>query len=465
MHHERIFGHIPRAEFVGREAELRQVISYATESPQSRLLVAAAPNSGGSEFLRQTYDELFFRRTQAVPFYFAFPARTGRLTDVAVEFFRAFLQQYVAYRRVDPSLCRIQLTLQEIPELTLPTDYDAVTSLLEIFEREQSLSDDSALFKLCLSAPQKLAVATKRPVLPLIDCLKLASDTSDSAYIANIAKTFLRSGEPGVFAALRRQMPLLSHVAGADLDAVESVHLDYLADSDANLLLDSLTRSARVKSNEQTRDLIVQQLRGSPFFLAALTYGAREKRVALTTFLDCQKLYVDELLGGRIDRHFSNLLTQIAPMAQTRRTLLRVLYESGLSETRKASVWTWKKRLGVEGAEFDRMIDSLHVYELANSSGATVELNAQPSVWLDYLQAHYQLEVAGETRALAVANTLLNSLKRAPQTMRRKYRRDAAIGVNHILARFNCQEIPASLLDYKRFAETHMGVEIGRAHV
>src|SRR6185369_6228798 len=86
-------------------------------------------------------------------------------------------------------------------------------------------------------------------------------------------------------------------------------------------------------------------------------------------------------------------------------------------------------------------------------------LNAQPSVWLDYLQAHYQLEVAGETRALTVANTLLNSLKRAPQTMRRKYRRDAAIGVNDILARFNCQEIPASLLDYKRFAEAHMGVD------
>jgi serine/threonine-protein kinase RsbW len=349
--------------------------------------------------------------------------------------------------------------LQEISELTLPTDYDAVTSLLEIFEREQSLSDDSALFKLCLSAPQKLAAATKRPVLPLIDCLKLASETSDSAYVANITKTFLRRGEPGVFAALRRQMPLLSHVAGADLDEVEAVHLDYLAEADANLLLDSLTRSARVESNEQTRDLIVQQLRGSPFFLAALTYGAREKRVAVTTFLDCQKLYVDELLGGRIDRHFSNLLNQIAPMAQTRRTLLRVLYESGLSETRKASVWTWKKRLGVEGAEFDRMIDSLHVHELANSSGATVELNAQPSVWLDYLQAHYQLEVAGETRALTVANTLLNSLKRAPQTMRRKYRRDAAIGVNDILARFNCQEIPASLLDYKRFAEAHMGVD------
>ena len=459
MHHERIFGHISRDEFVGREAELRQVLSYATESPTNRLLVAAAPNSGGSEFLRQAYDELFFRRTQAVPFYFAFPSRTGRLADVAVEFFRAFVQQYVAYRRVDPSLCRIQLTLPEIVELTLPTDYDAVTSLLEIFEREQSLSDEAALFKLCLSAPQKLAGATRRPVLPLIDCLKLAGEPSDSAYLAHLAKTFVRRGEPGVFAALRRQMPLLSHVAGADLDAVETVRLDYLEESDAKMLLNSLARSARVESNEQTRDLIVQQLRGSPFFLAALTYAAREKRIAVTTFLDCQKLYVDELLGGRIDRHFSHLLSQIAPLTQTRRTLVRVLYESGSGETRKASVWTWKKRLGVEGAEFDRMIDLLHVYELANASGATVELNAQPSVWMDYLQAHYQLDVAGEARALTVANTLLNSLKRAPQTMRRKYRRDAAIGVKDILGRFNCQEIPASLLDYNRFAAAHTGVD------
>src|SRR5215813_11432860 len=144
MHHERIFGHISRDAFVGREAELRQVLSYAAEPPTSRLLVAAAPNAGGSEFLRQAYDELFFRRTQAVPFYFAFPSRTGRLADVAVEFFRAFVQQYVAYRRVDPSLCRTQLALQEIAELTLPTDYDAVTSLLEVFERERSIGDERA---------------------------------------------------------------------------------------------------------------------------------------------------------------------------------------------------------------------------------------------------------------------------------------------------------------------------------
>ena len=459
MNHERIFGHISRDEFLGREAELRKVLSYASDPPNVRLLVAAAPNSGGSEFLRQAYDELFFRRTQAVPFYFAFPARAERLAELASEFFHAFLQQYVAYRRVDPSLCRRRLSFQEIVELTLPTDYEAVVSLLEVFKRERSLSDEAAFFKLCLSAPRKLTAATKRCVLPLIDCLKIASETNESGYLADVARTFVRSGEPGILAAMRRQMPWLCHLAGADLDASDYMDMDYLADSDARMLLESLTRSARVESNEQTRDLVVQQLRGSPFFLAALTQAAREKRVAVTTFLDCQKLYVDELLGGRIHRHFSHLLNQIAPQAQTRRTLLRVLYESGLNESRKASVWAWKKRLGVEGAEFERMIDALHVYELANSSGATVELNAQPSAWMDYLQAYYQLEVAGEARALTVANTLLASLKRAPQTMHRKYRREAAVGLRDLLGRFDCQEIPASLLDYDRFATAHSGVD------
>jgi len=459
MHHDRIFGHISRGDFVGREAELREVLSYASEPGQRKLLIAAAPNSGGSEFLRQAYDELFFRRTQSVPFYFVFAPELERLSETALDFFRAFLQQYVSYRRVDPALCQTPLTLHDSVELALPTDYDAITSLVESFERARTGGDERALLKFCLAVPQKLANSTKRAVLPLLDCMRFAAESSGSALLTTVTHTFIHGNEPAIVAAVRRQIPTLTHAAGADLDDADVVHLDYLADEDANTLLESLTRSARIETNEQTRDLIIQQLRGSPFFLTAFAHAARGRHAPLTTFLDCQQVYVDELMGGRFHRHFSTLLNQIAPNAQTRRTLFRVLYESGLNESRKASVWTWKKRLGVEGAEFERMIDALHVYEFANSSGATVELNAQPSVWMDYLQGQYQLEVAGEARALTVANTLLNALKRAPQTMRRKYRRQAAIGLKEVLARFNCQEIPASLLDYPRFEAAHTGVD------
>lgn len=459
MSHERILGKIERDDFIGRDAELHQLISYSSQPNDRKLLLLAAPNGGGSEFLRQAYDELFFRRPHAAPIYFSFRPENGSLTDLATNFFRSFLQQYVAYRRIDPSLCTTVLTAHDLAELALPTDYEAITSTLESFERERASADGLTLLRFCLNAPQRLAAATKRAVLPLIDCLPLAEEGDEGPLAKELAQAFLRRSMFVAVAGLRRQMPTAIHSAGADLDADEVIKLDYLPDDDAHTLIDALTRKFGVESNEQTRDLIVQQVHGSPFFLVALAQAAREKGASLTSFLECQRLYVDELLGGRIHRHFANLLGQIAPHVQTRRTLVRVLYESGLSETRKASVWTWKKRLGVEASEFERIVDALHVHELANSSGATIELNSKPPVWMDYLQAQYQLDVAGEARALVVANTLLNTLKRAPQTMRRKYRREAALGLKELLARFNCQEVPASLLHYDRFAAAHTGVD------
>jgi serine/threonine-protein kinase RsbW len=456
MSHERIFAHLARDEFIGRDAELRKLLSHAAQANEHKMLVSAAPNSGGSEFLRQGYDELFSCRADAVPIYFAFGKDGGAPAEIGANFFRSLLQQYVAYRRVDPSLAKTTLSFQDIAELALPTDYEALISLLESFERERASTDQLAVLRFCLGAANRLATTAKRAVLPLIDCLALSVETEE-AVAREVTHAFLRRRV--IFAALRRQLPNAIHSANADLDVNETVRLDHLGDEGAHRLLDSLMLKAGVDSNEQTRDLIVQQVHGSPFFLAALVQVAREQRVPLTSFVNCQRLYVDEVMGGRIYRHFSNVLHRVAPHGQTRRTLIRMLYESGLSDTRRASVWAWKKRLGVEGAEFERMIDSLHVHELANSSGATIELNVQPPVWMDFLRSQYQTEVAGEARALVVANMLVESLKRAPQTMRKKYRREASIGLRELLGRFNCQEVPASLFDYKRFAETHTGVE------
>lgn len=457
MSHERIFAKVARAEFVGRDAELRRLADYASEAPERKLFLFAAPNVGASEFLRQAYDELFLRRTHAVPIYFAFGKERSDLTSIAVSFFQSFLQQYVAYRRVDPSLCRAPLTFHDLIDLALPTDYEPLTSLVESFERERVAADELTFLRFCLAAPQKLAGASKRKILPLIDCLALSGESSDSKLLRSVAAAFVGRREAAIIAGLRRQIPGLIHAGEADLDAADTMHIQSLNDHDAGTLLDTLTRSLQIEANQQTRDLIVQQLGGSPFFLAALAQSSRGKRISLTSFFNCQLLYVDELMGGRMHRHFSTLLSQIAPQTQTRRKLLQILSESRLSETRKASVWTWKKRLGVDGAELERMIDTLHVHELANSSGATIEVNPEPVVWLDYLAAQYRMEVSGEARALTVANTRLNSLKRAPQAMRQKYRRATALGLQSVLSHFNCQEIPASLFDYKSFAAAHAG--------
>ena len=459
MTHQRILASVSRDDFVGRDAELQQIARQASRLVERRgLVLLAAPDVGAAELLRQSYDQLFSRRGDPIPIHFAFRRSDGTSTDAARRFFQNFLQQYIAYRRVDPSVCEAPLTLHDLLELALPSDHELVNTMLENFERERAASDQRDFVRFCLNAPQRLTAAG-RNVFHLIDCVQLAGQ-DDIMLGQEMATVLTRSGGPFALAGLRRQIVDLVHGADNGNDAGEVVHLEKLSDDDARRLVEVVARRNEIETNEPTRDLIVQQLNASPLFINGLFQAARETKTPLTSFLNCQRLYVDQLMGGRIHRHFSRILDRVAPNPQTRKTLLRVLYESASSETRKASLWGWKKRLGVDAGEFERIIDGLHVHELANSSAAFIEVNADSYLWMDYLRTQYRIEVAGEARALIVATTLLETLKRAPQAMARKYRREAALGLRDLISRFNCQRIPASLLDYDRFAASHKGADI-----
>src|SRR2546423_6592218 len=180
MSNGRILAKIARDEFVGRDEELHQLTEYAAQPDSRRALVLAAPNAGASEFLRQAYDELFFRREAAVPIHFAFDRKSRTRSEIAGQFFRSFLQQYIAYRRVDPALCVAQTSFYELADLALPTDYEAVSSLIEAFERERATADERSFLRFCLAAPEKLAREAKRGLLPLLDCVALSSDNDES---------------------------------------------------------------------------------------------------------------------------------------------------------------------------------------------------------------------------------------------------------------------------------------------
>ena len=457
MTHQRILANVNRDEFVGRDAELREIVRQSSLLLERHgLIVLATPEMGGAELLRQAYDQLFVRRGDPVPVHFAFKQSEGTPQDAARRFFQNLLQQYVAYRRVDPSLCTAQMTFHDLLELALPGDYELVSELIEGFERERASGDQRDFVRFCLNAPHRFAAAG-RNVFHLIDCIQLATASKDEAMLGQeIAAAVTRANAPFALAGLRRQV--VNFIQGTDdgHDGNELIHLERISDVNARRLVEVSAGRYQIETNDPTRDLIVQQLNASPFFINALIQAARESNTPLTSFLNCQRLYVDELMGGQIHRHFAKILDSAAPNPQTRRTLLRVLFESASSEAPKSSVWAWKKRLGVDAAEFERIVEALHVHELANSSAAFIEVNADSYVWMDYLRAHYRAEVAGEARALIVATTLLESLKRAPQAMARKYRLEAALGVRDLIAGFNCQSVPASFFHYDRFV-VHKG--------
>jgi serine/threonine-protein kinase RsbW len=445
-------------EFVGRSDALERIIDLSADPDARGLLLLLAPSAGVSELLRQAYDQLFYAHGEAIPIYFSLSRKEKKPSAVARRFLYTFLQQLAAYNLGDPRLVNATLSKADLLDLAPPADYEWIERLLAIAEHEKASDDEQSLVRLCLSAPERARAKGARAFV-MIDAAQLIEPSGDEIPLgAEFVQALARYRVPFVLAGLRRQVLDLVHNTLGDFDGLEQLHLDRLDDDEAWRLVEYVARREGVELNDATRDLIVQQLDGSPLFIRALIEAAREKKRPLTSFRNCQRIYVEEVMGGRIRRHFSSVLDEIVPASETRRALIRLLYETSASDTRKSNVEVWRKRLDVSSSQLQHILHGLNVHELANAQGTLIEMNSAPLVWHDYLRARYEWEVAAEPRASVLAGLLTELLKRAPRTMERHYRREAAVGLSDLLARFDCQRMPASLFHYDRFRRLYKGL-------
>ncbi|HKS28010.1 MAG TPA: ATP-binding protein [Pyrinomonadaceae bacterium] len=455
---ERILSRVPSEEFVGRAGALDRIVKLSGEGDARGLLLLLAPSAGVSELLRQSYDRLFHSHTEVVPVYFSLYRREKSPAVVARRFLYSFLQQLSAFNLREPRLVTASLTKTDLLDLSPPADYEWIERLLAIAESEGTQDDEESLVRLCLSAPERAATRGVRSLV-MIDAAQLIEPAETEISLgAELVRSLTRSRLPFVLAGLRRQVLDLVHSTLGDFDGLERLHLERLDDREAGELVEYVSRREAVELNDSTRDLVVQQLDGSPLFINAMVEAAREKQRPLTSFRNCQRIYVEEVMGGRINRHFSAIMDELVPASDTRRALIRLLYETSASDTRKSTVEVWRKRLDVTPSQLQRLLHGLHIHELANVTGSLVEMKSAALVWRDYLRARYEWEVAGEPRASVLAGMLTDLLKRAPQTMERHYRREAAVGLSSLLARFDCQRVPASLLHFDRFSRLYKGI-------
>lgn len=465
VHRRRILGRVAQQEFFGRDDALDEIVTHADRvgAPHG-LLLLAAPAVGASELLRQAYDELFQRYEGVIPIYFPLNRDDKTAIGAARHFLQTFLTQLIAYRRRKPSLSDASLTLRELLAEAPVSDSEWIENLLEACESEQKQNDEKAFVRLCLSVPERAASRGAR-TLVMIDGLHIAEQLSGEVSLGGeIAQTFTRAESPFVLAGLRRRVLDLVHGDGGSFETAASIHLQELGDEDARAMVDSLAQRTGVGVNEQTRDLIVQQFGGNPSLIASMIVSAQDKRISIDSFRNCQSLYVDELMGGRFNRHCSAILEAIAPDSRTRHALVRVLYESMMSDSVKSSLEGWRKKLDTDSEQFMSIMRGLHVHELQSVNASVVQKVRLSAVWEDYLRAHYRLEILTDTRAKVVADTLIETLKRAPKTMARHYRRASALGLRELLALFNCQQIPASLLHYDRFTRSYKGADTEEVH-
>ncbi|HJQ33183.1 MAG TPA: ATP-binding protein [Pyrinomonadaceae bacterium] len=456
----RILARTAAEAFVGRGEHLRALTALgAAKAGPSGILLFAAPLSGVSELLRQTFDELFRQRGGPAPVYFAFSRSDAATTSAARRFLQTFLTQLVAHRRDDAALVNASPSLRSLLDLAVPQDYEWVERLIQNFERAQDEGDERALVRLCLNAPEQAAAAGARAVVMADDVHLSERLRGEVAFAPALAQAATQSGVPFVIAGPRRRLLDLLNgtIQTPGLDSFGKLHLDRLKEPDARTLTEGLSQRYGVELNDETRDLVVQQLDASPYLITALFDAARAAGARLASFREFQSVYVDELLGGRIFRRFASVLEEVAPLLALRRGLLRVLHESSSTPGGKAPAEVWMKRLGVDAVEFERVMRLLHMHELASFHATYVETTPS-TVWRDFLRASFRLQVAAEPRALVVADTLVETLKRAPRTMARHYRRESALKLGAVMRGFNFQSVPASLLRYDRFVRMYRGL-------
>jgi serine/threonine-protein kinase RsbW len=461
QHHRRILGRVPPEQFVGRLAELHQLILHPSRASDVRgLLLLLAPSAGVSELLRQAYDALFERRGEIIPIYFAFTRNESTAVSAAIEFLNTFLQQYVAFRRDEPGLCHASLTFTDLVQLAPTNDYEWIRRLVDSYNLQRFNKDDKALVRFCLSAPQRVPHRSGRPFV-MLDGMQLAEQLNGAVSLGKeVMRTFTRGGVPFAFAGLRRQILNAAIAAASNFEALDTLRIDALSTEEARRLVEHVAHRQQVTTTEVTRDLMVQQFECSPVLITSFLQAARDRNISLTSYLACEQLYADELMGGRLNRHFAALLENVAPTAETRRVLIGILCEAAVGEDRRASLETWRLRLNIDPDELNQILRGLHEHELINWDGTFVEAATGPRAWRDFLKVRYRLEILNEPRALVMADTIAEGLKRAPHTMARHYRRTAGLALRPLLASFNGQRVPRSLFQYSRFSKDYKGLPL-----
>jgi serine/threonine-protein kinase RsbW len=449
----RLLGRIAPADFRNRSTELAAIARHGRrETPDRALLLVCEPGTGASELLRQAFDEAFHTHDEVIPIYFRFGEFDRSAAATAQRFLRTFLQQITAYRQNDPGLLASSPAIADLVEVAQPGDAAWFEGLIYAFDRARFADDDASLVQVSLSAPLR---AAQRGLLPLvmIDDLHHADLLPEgAAFVSALYAAFSRANVPFVLAGRRRRIVKLVESAREEIITGPSLKLDRLNTDAAAELTEHLAKNAGVSVSAETRDLMAQQLAGSPKFLTAVVQAARESGRSLNSFREFQQLYTDEQMGGRLGRINSSRLDEVLVAAPRTSSagLIELLYE-GLEAGTKASGDIWLRRLDLSPEDLPRVTQILAGTEFLELDGAAIEVSGNSDVRADYLRLRHRIELQQLPRALVMADAVVEYVKRAPVTMAREYRRAAALALRETLARFDGQMIPTLLLDDAMF--------------
>ncbi|MEK6284732.1 MAG: ATP-binding protein [Acidobacteriota bacterium] len=471
----RIMSRLPDEEFVDREREVAKVCALARTCLETRALdsvnaalLFGAPRVGKTEILRKSFDRLFNEGGEVIPIYYALRRSCLNPDGFAQDYFAQFLSQFVAFRRNDPGLISLaNEPLSVIARAGLPEDYPFLRAMVDSFAPASQSGDASRLMRLTLSAPAlACGHASLKPLLMIDDWHVLAGTELHTEFLRALAGNGAvgQASAAYVLSSLRRAITGLIPPDEDLFERLEIIRVEQVNEEPLEELIRRRAELLGVEISDSTIELMTEQLNCDVFYTRAILDAAASRGSSLKTFIEFERLYTGEVLGGRIGAYLNSLLHEVAPEPGAGRAVLEALalvVEAGS----RVPIDAVAERIAEHTSDGEALLARMHSRELLEASHGFVSAS-QDSVLSDYVNARYRSEIAGAPRPAAGEELLGEKLKHSYRLMMSRYNRAIQSQLVELLSRFDFQNVPASLFDQAAYDKRYRGmsrVQVRRA--
>ncbi len=449
-----VLSRVAGGAFFDRKAQFDKLWRAATGPLPRTMLLLGPPQSGRTELLRMTFDLLFNQAHQALPLYFQMRDEQAP-PQLAHDFLLALLRQYLAFVNRRPDLINAaDLSLSDLPALAGGDEQSVIQKLIDGYELRRQAGSETGLLRYVFSVPLRLAASTPHRLMLMLDEAQLLNQiVADGRSLALLDEMFQQPpGISVVVTGLRRAL-LEESTFGCDL--IGDLWLDWMEPLDLPMrqaLLIKWCGWMGVELDHETGRLAIQQTGGNLLYLRALVSAAAERKTGLASPIDFERLYVDELLRGRIAHYFSGLLRRLA-----RLTALNSRSQRAATDIAELCYEALTARAPVEAVEQKlqpnfgaaRLLAELHQHELITLLDDHI-LPSDDPVLRDWLKATHQ-RFAGMPVSQVTLDLLSRRLKAVPQMLSGGELRSLQKTALDLLARFDRQSIARSLMVQDEF--------------
>ncbi len=157
---------------VGRAKEFGLLHQWLDKIPQrlskSRVILARR-KSGKTAIVQRIFNRLWSADGLIVPYYFSISETKKWFPEFAIEYYRAFVSQYISFIERDPSLILKPLTLSQIREYGLNNHRVMMADDVDMIRNDRESGYYGLMWKTAYTAPERFAHLFNQRIVVIID--------------------------------------------------------------------------------------------------------------------------------------------------------------------------------------------------------------------------------------------------------------------------------------------------------